>query len=67
MISHLISVTPLDEMAGNNEPENFMNFQRSSLFENEVLECACYFFYIVLYQCHNKDTHFFRHTEFYSS
>ena len=41
----LVSMTHLDTLAGGKVPENFLNFQRYFSLENDVLECAYYFFH----------------------
>ena len=59
-------MTPLDLMAGGKEPENFLNFQSNVFPENDVFECAYYFFCVInLHHC-DKET-LFLHKEFCNS
>ena len=55
MIAHdlltLISVSSLVPLTRGKDPENFLNFQRYFLFQNDILQCVCCFSCLInLYQ-----------------
>ena len=47
-------MTSYDPLAGGKVPEFFLNFQRYFFPENDVLECAYFFFCINKFTCHKK-------------